>query len=215
MELDKALLLRIRRYLLTGIIVIAPVGVTVFVLWWIFARLDQILGRIFAAVGVRVPGLGLLALLVIVIGVGWVAQQAIGGQLINVGRNLLMRFPLTKSIYGAASQLTEQIVGEKKRFFKACVLVEYPRPGCWVVGFLTSEGSAEINGLTSRETVAVFIPTTPNPTSGYLAFVPRSDSQLLRMSVEDGFKLVISGGAVTPELAGTPVIVEVEADDGQ
>jgi len=80
---------------------------------------------------------------------------------------------------------------------------------------LTSEGSAEINGLTSRETVAVFIPTTPNPTSGYLAFVPRSDIQLLRMSVEDGFKLVISGGAVTPELAGTPVTVEVEADDGQ
>ena len=215
MELDRTLLIRIRRYLLTGVVVIAPVGVTVFVLWWIFARLDQILGRIFAAVGLRVPGLGLLALALIVLGVGWVAQQAIGGQLINVGRNLLMRFPLTKSIYSAASQLTEQIVGEKKRFFKACVLVEYPRPGCWVVGFLTAEGSGEISGLTGKDTVAVFIPTTPNPTSGFLTFIPRSDIQVLRMSVEDGFKLVISGGAVTPELAGPSVQIEVEADDGQ
>ena len=215
MELDKALLLRLRRYLLTGIVVIAPVGVTVFVLWWIFARLDQILGRIFAAVGLRIPGLGLLALVLTVVGVGWVAQQTIGRQLINISRDLLMKFPLTKSIYSAASQLTEQIVGEKKRFFKTCVLVEYPRPGCWVVGFLTAEGAGEISGLTKRDTVAVFIPTTPNPTSGYLAFVPRSDIQPLRMSVEEGFKLVISGGAVTPELAGPPVQIEIERDNGQ
>jgi uncharacterized membrane protein len=215
MELNKALLLRLRRYLLTGIVVIAPVGVTVFVLWWIFARLDQILGRIFTAVGLRVPGLGLLALLLLVIGVGWVAQQTIGHQLINVGRGLLMRFPLTRSIYGAASQLTEQIVGEKKRFFKGCVLVEYPRPGCWVVGFLTAEGTGEIGGLTGGDTVAVFIPTTPNPTSGYLAFVPRSDIQRLKMSVEEGFKLVISGGAVTPEPVGPPVQIDIEANDGQ
>jgi uncharacterized membrane protein len=214
MELNRALLRRIRRYLLTGIVVIAPVGVTVFVLWWIFARLDAILGRIFAAVGVRVPGLGLVVLVALVIGVGWVAQQAVGRQLINMGRNWLMRFPLTKSIYSAASQLTEQILGEKKRFFRSCVLVEYPRPGCWVVGFLTSEAAGEISDLTGKDAVAVFIPTTPNPTSGYVVFVPRTDIRTLQMSVEDGFKLVISGGAVTPELAGPAVQIEVESDDG-
>lgn len=214
MELNRASLRRIRRYLLTGIVVIAPVGVTVFVLWWIFARLDAILGRIFAAVGVRVPGLGLVALAALVIGVGWVAQQAVGRQLINMGRNWLMKFPLTKSIYSAASQLTEQILGEKKRFFRSCVLVEYPRPGCWVVGFVTSEAAGEISELTGKDAVAVFIPTTPNPTSGYVVFVPRTDIRTLQMSVEDGFKLVISGGAVTPELAGPAVQIEVESDDG-
>lgn len=215
MELDKALLVRLRRYLLTGIVVTAPIGVTVFVLWWIFARLDQILGRIFTAVGLRIPGLGLLALLILIISAGWVAQQTIGHQLINLGRNSLMRFPLTKTIYTAASQLTEQIVGEKKRFFKACVLVEYPRPGCWVVGFLTAEEAGEISNLTGGDTVAVFIPTTPNPTSGYLAYVPRSDIQLLKMSVEQGFKLVISGGAVMPEPIGPSRKIDIETYDGQ
>jgi uncharacterized membrane protein len=214
MELNKALLIRIRRYLLTGIVVIAPVGVTVFVLWWIFARLDAILGRIFAAVGVRVPGLGLVVLVALVIGVGWVAQQAVGRQLINMGRNWLMKFPLTRSIYSAASQLTEQVLGEKKRFFRSCVLVEYPRAGCWAVGFLTSEASGEISEMTGKDTVAVFLPTTPNPTSGFLVFVPRRDVRNLQMSVEDGFKLVISGGAVTPELAGPSVQIEVESDVG-
>lgn len=198
---DKSLWTLLRRYLLTGIVVIAPVGVTVFVLWWILARLDAILGRVFSAIGLRIPGLGLVVLVLLVIGVGWAAQQAVGRQLINMGRSLLMRFPLTKSIYSAASQITEQILGEQKKFFKSCVLVEYPRAGCWAIGFVTSEAATEISRVTGEEAMAVFIPTTPNPTSGYVVFLPRRQVTPLQMSVEDGFKLVISGGAVTPELA--------------
>jgi uncharacterized membrane protein len=200
---DKSLWTRLRRYLLTGVVVIAPVGVTVFVLWWILARLDAILGRILSAVDVRVPGLGLVALALLLVAVGWAAQRAAGRRLINLGRNWLMRFPLTRSIYSAASQITEQIVGEQKKFFKSCVLVEYPRRGCWAIGFLMGEAADEINRVAEADSLAVFIPTTPNPTSGYLVFLPRDRVTPLQMSVEDGFKLVISGGAVTPKLVDT------------
>jgi uncharacterized membrane protein len=200
MKYDKAILGRLRRYLLTGIVVIAPVGVTIFVLWWILARLDAILGRIFTAIGIRIPGLGLVVLLLIVVAVGWLAQQAVGRQLINLGRNWLMKFPLTRSIYSAAQQITEQIIGDQQKFFKSCVLVEYPRAGIWAVGFLTGQAASEITEFAAEDSLAVFIPTTPNPTSGYLVFLPLSQVRPLKMTVEEGFKLVISGGAVTPDL---------------
>ena len=199
MKAEKSTWSLIRRYLLTGVVVIAPVGVTAYVLGWIFIRLDRILGRVFQVIGIRIPGLGLMVLIALVIAVGWAAQQAVGRELISLGKNWLSRFPLTRTVYSAASQIVEQIVGENRRLFQSCVLVEYPRPGCWMVGFLTSAGAAEISDAAQQETVAVFIPTTPNPTSGFLAFVPRSQVIPLKMSVEEGFKLVVSAGAVTPE----------------
>lgn len=200
MSYDKRIWTRLRRYFFTGIVVIAPVGVTLIVLGWIFTRLDAILGRIFTAIGLRIPGLGFIVLLLIVVAAGWATQQAVGRRLFNMGREWLMRFPVTRSIYSAAQQITEQIVGDQAKFFKACVLVEYPRPGVWAVGFLTGEASKEINELTQDKVMAVFIPTTPNPTSGYLVFLPHSQIRPLEMTVEDGFKLVISGGAVTPDV---------------
>lgn len=216
MAQEKSLLIRIRRYLITGVVVIAPVGVTVAVLGWIFVKLDAILGRIFSLVGLRIPGLGLMALILLVIAVGWAAQQAVGRQLINMGRNWLLKFPLTRSIYGAAQQITEQVVGGQRKFFDACVLVEYPRTGCWAVGFRTADASREIQDVTREHLVAVFLPTTPNPTSGYLVFLPRSHVIPLKMTVEEGFRLVISGGAVTPDLAeakvNQPVMHRVKID---
>jgi len=200
MSYDKRIWARLRRYFLTGIVVIAPVGVTVFVLGWIFTRLDAILGRVFTAIGLRIPGLGFIVLLLVIVAAGWAAQQAVGRRLFNMGREWLMKFPVTRSIYSAAQQITEQIVGDQAKFFKACVLVEYPRPGIWAIGFLTGEASKEINELTKEKAMAVFIPTTPNPTSGYLVFLPSAQIRPLEMSVESGFKLVISGGAVTPDL---------------
>lgn len=205
MKQERTALSRVRRYLLTGVVVIAPVGVTAFTLWWIFARLDAILGRMVSGItGVRIPGLGLMALVALIIAVGWAAQQALGRQFIGLGRRWLTRFPLTRSIYGAASQIVEQLIGENRKFFKACVLVEYPRSGCYALGFLTNEAAREIKEMSRADAVAVFLPTTPNPTSGYIVFLPRSEVKLLGMSVEDGFKLVVSGGAVTPDLVGSP-----------
>jgi uncharacterized membrane protein len=201
MAKDKTVLQLLRRYFLTGIVVIAPVGVTAYVLLWIFANLDRILGRLFNVIGVRIPGLGLIVLIGIVIGVGWAAHQAVGREFITLGRNWLKRFPLTRTIYSAASQIVEQIVGEDRKFFKACVLVEYPRPGCWAIGFLTSEAADEISDTAQADSVSIFLPTTPNPTSGYIVFLPRAQVRRLDMSVEEGFKLVVSAGAVTPQLA--------------
>ncbi len=200
MHYDRTLWTRLRRYFLTGIIVIAPVGVTLFILGWIFAKLDAILGRVFTAIGIRIPGLGLIVLVLLVIATGWAAQQAVGRRLFNMGREWLTRFPVTRSIYSAAQQITEQIVGDQVKFFKSCVLVEYPRPGVWAIGFMTGKASEEISEFIQDDAVAVFIPTTPNPTSGFLALLPRSHVRPLEMSVEQGFKLVISGGAVTPDL---------------
>lgn len=202
MKHERSLFSRLRRYLLTGIVVIAPVGVTVAVLWWIFSKLDAILGRWFSVLGLRVPGLGLLALILVVVAVGWIAQLAVGRQAIAIGRRWLRRFPLTRSIYGAASQIIEQVVGEQSKFFKSCVLIEYPRLGCWTVGFLTGPAAKEIEVWSQEESVAVFVPTTPNPTSGYLVFIPRSQVRPLKMTVEEGFKLVISAGAVSPDALG-------------
>ncbi len=199
MAQERSIWASLRRYLLTGIVVIAPVGLTAYVLWWIFARLDRILGQVFTVIGLRIPGLGLIALVAIVIGVGWLAQQAVGREAISLGKNWLKRFPLTRTIYTAASQIVEQIVGENRRLFRSCVLVEYPRPGIWAVGFLTSEASREISEAVAEDALSIFLPTTPNPTSGYLIFVPRSQIVPLRMTVEEGFKLVVSAGAVTPE----------------
>jgi uncharacterized membrane protein len=201
MAKDKTAFQLIRRYFLTGIVVIAPVGVTAYVLWWIFSNLDRILGRLFNVIGIRIPGLGLIVLIAIVIAVGWAAHQAVGRELITLGRNWLKRFPLTRTIYSAASQIVEQIIGEDRKFFKACVLVEYPRPGCWAIGFLTSEAAREISDTAQADSVSIFLPTTPNPTSGFIVFLPRTQVRRLDMTVEEGFKLVVSAGAVTPELA--------------
>jgi uncharacterized membrane protein len=196
---DKSFWALLRRYFLTGIVVIAPIGVTAFVLWWIFTRLDAILGRIFTLLGLRIPGLGLLVLFLIVVGAGWIAQQAVGREFISLGREWLKKFPLTRTVYTAASQIVEQVVGENRKLFKSCVLVEYPRAGCWAVGFLTATAADEINQAVREDSVAVFVPTTPNPTSGVLIFVPRSQVIQLHMTVEEGFKLVVSAGAVTPD----------------
>lgn len=191
---------RLRRYLLTGIVVIAPVGVTAFVLYWIFSKLDAILGRLFSVIGLRIPGLGLLALFIVVVSVGWLAQHAMGREFIALGRGWLTRFPLTRSIYSVASQIVEQVVGENRKLFKMCVLIEYPRPNCWALGLLTADAAREINDKSGGESLAVFVPTTPNPTSGYLVFLPRSQVIPLEMTVEEGFKLVVSAGVVTPEI---------------
>jgi uncharacterized membrane protein len=136
--------------LLAGIVVIAPVGVTAHVLWWILTRLDAILGQVLLRAGLRVLGLGLAALIVLLLITGWLAQLAAGRELVHVGRQWLRRFPLTRSIYGVVSQVVEQVVGENRRLFKSCVLVEYPRSGSWAVGFLMSPGPAEIDQAGAR-----------------------------------------------------------------
>jgi uncharacterized membrane protein len=190
---------RLRRYFLTGLVVIAPVGLTVGVLYWAFQFLDGILGEpLRNALNFRVPGLGFVLLGAGVLVIGWIVQQAAGRELLHLWNQALSRFPLTGRIYDVASQIIQTVVGERKRIFRQAVLIPYPTEGLWAVAFVTNDSTALFGDATGGPCVNVFVPTTPNPTSGFMLIVPISRTKVLDMSVEEAMKLVISAGAVGP-----------------
>lgn len=190
---------RLRRYFLTGLVVITPVGATWLILAWLFRRLDAILGEPLQRVmPVRVPGLGLLLLLVVILLVGWLAYQTAGRRLIHAWDRMLVRFPLTAHIYRAASQIAQTLMGQQRRIVQRVVLIPFPTEGSWAVAFVTNEESSANDEL-GESHVHVFLPTTPNPTSGYLLIVRRDRVRDLNLSVEDAMKLIISGGAMAPQ----------------
>ena len=195
----KRFLLRLRTWFLAGLVVITPVGLTILILRAIFQRLDAILGEFVPRVlGYEVPGLGLLALLAVILAAGIAAQSLIGGQLIRLGQGLISRIPFASRIYVALQQISEVVLGDKARLFRAVVLVEYPRPGLWSLGFVTAETPGEADHKLGRRIVNVFFPTSPNPATGWFVCVPESEIVALDMSVEDGIKMVISAGAFVP-----------------
>ena len=147
----------------------------------------------------KLPGFGLLIGFTIITLIGAIAAGFIGRWIILLGERLLNRMPVVRSIYGASKQILETVLASQSDAFRDVVLVEYPRKGLWVVGFVTGKTKGEINSKLSQETVNVFIPTTPNPTSGFLLFCPKDELFYLKMSVEDAVKLVVSAGIVTPK----------------
>ena len=201
----------IRRHLIAGLIVIAPVTATAFVLWWIFQVLDSIIGRflypvlgdIFRIRGpLVIPGLGLLILFLLLVTVGWAAERAIGSRVIAWWNDMLERLPLTRRIYVAANRIVRTVFGAESRPFKQVVLVEYPASGRWAIGFLSGPAPAIVRAHVP-DAVSVFIPTTPNPTSGFLAVVSASCVREIEMTVDEAFTFILSAGAVAPELAIT------------
>lgn len=189
---------RVRRFFFTGMVVLAPVGVTAFVLVWIFRRLDEILGGPMQdALGFRVPGLGFMLLGLAVLVIGWIVHQAAGRQVLHWWNRALSRFPVTGPIYNVASQIMQTII-KQKRVFRRAVLIPYPTDGIWAVAFVTSESPLLFNEVLGEPCVNVFVPTTPNPTSGFLLIVPRARTRELNVSIEEAMKLVISAGAVQP-----------------
>lgn len=190
---------RLRRYLVVGLIVIAPVGLTVWVLLGIFRFLDAILGDpLRAALGFRVPGLGLLLLLGFVLLVGWVVHRTAGRQLLVWWNAALVRFPLTGRIYNVVSQIVQSVVGEKRRLFQRTVLIPYPSEGTWALAFVTNETAPVMSRLVGEPCVNVFLPTTPNPTTGFVIVVPRSRVIDTDITVEDAMKFIFSAGVVSP-----------------
>jgi uncharacterized membrane protein len=208
----------LRRHLIAGLLVIAPVTVTLAVLWWIFQLLDGLIGRFLYPALSRfvpwiglVPGLGLLCLFLLLLGVGWAAERAIGSRIVEWWHQLLERIPVTRRIYGAANRIVRTILGQDSRPFKGVVLIEYPSAGRWSVGFLAADAPGEIQDVVA-EGVSVFVPTTPNPTSGWVVIVPRSKTILLSMSVDEAFTYLLSGGSVLPD---EPKRFAAAADDGR
>lgn len=198
----KQLLQRLRRYLVTGLVVIAPIGVTVYVLNWLFVRLDPIIGRYLPPVGgVQPRGLGLLALLALLVVVGWASQRAMGRRVLHAWNRFAGRVPIARRLYGASSQVFEAVLTREERLFRHCALIEYPSPGSHTLVFETAEAPAEMQTVIGEPAVSVFLPTVPNPASGFLLVLPRHRVRRLDMTVEEGFKMIFSAGMAVPDPA--------------
>ena len=196
---------KLRAYLFTGILVTAPVAITLylaikFVLW-----IDALVNRIlppqykFDNIPYTIPGLGLAIAVVALIIIGMFAAGFLGRFFLKLGEWIVYKVPLVSSVYSVLKQVFETFFSSKTQAFSKVVMLEYPRKGIWILGFVSSELQGEIKQRCPTKMLNVFIPTTPNPTSGFLIFVPKEDCIELDMSVEQGLKFVISGGLVEPE----------------
>jgi uncharacterized membrane protein len=194
----------LRRYLMAGLLVWVPLGVTLLIVAFLVDLMDQTLLLLPTAIqpehllGFRIPGLGLVLTAIVVLVTGMVVTNLFGMQLFTIGERLLQRIPLVRSIYASVKQVTESMFSSGKSFRKV-VLVEYPRKGMWSLAFQTGAGADEISRKTGQEIVNIFIPTTPNPTSGFFLMVPRDDVIELDMNVDQGLKMLLSVGVVVPE----------------
>jgi len=198
------MLSRIRNVFVAGLAVLLPVGATVYVLLGLFRFADGLLDRVVWPLlgyeaGRRIPGVGFVLTVLVVFLTGLLATNILGRRLIAVGERFLLRMPVARTIYGTLKQLIDGLMAQDRAAFRRVALVEYPRKGMYAIAFVTREGLAELDEKSGEELVGLFLPTTPNPTSGLLILVPRRDVTLLDMSVEEGVKLVISGGMVVPD----------------
>lgn len=201
----RSILARLRTYLLTGVLVTAPFAITLYVGWLLIKFID---GTITPLIPPRynpetylpfgIPGLGLVVLLIFLIIVGMLTPGFLGRQLIRLGEGMVTGIPIIRSVYGATRQIVQTVMSQQRNAFREVVLFEYPRRGSWALGFITGVTEGEVQNVTTEDTVNVFLPTTPNPTSGYLLFIPRRELVVLEMTVEEGIKMIISGGIVTP-----------------
>jgi len=194
---------RIRGWFLTGLLVTAPIMLTVYITWLFVDIIDgwvtELLPPAFRdTIYSSIPGVGLIIGAIAITIVGALAAGFFGRWIIRAGESLLNRMPIIGKIYGAVKQILETVLASQSDAFREVVLVEYPRKDVWVVGFVTGTSKGEVQSTTPNETVNVFVPTTPNPTSGFLLFCPKNELKYLEMSVEDAVKLVVSGGIVTP-----------------
>lgn len=193
---------RLRSWFFTGLLVTAPVLLTVYITWAAIKLIDgQVAGLVPGFSELRfanVPGVGLVIGVVLITVIGALAAGFLGRWIIRLGESILNRMPVVRSIYGASKQILETVISTQSDAFREVVLVEYPRKGLWVIGFVTGGTKGEVARRIDIDMVNVFVPTTPNPTSGFLLFCPRKDVIFMEMSVEEAVKLVVSGGIVTP-----------------
>lgn len=204
-------LARLRAYFFAGILVTAPIGITLYLTWLMIAFID---GQVTPLIPARynpetylpfgIPGLGVVVAVVFLTLVGALTAGFLGRLLVRASDRVMQRMPVVRNIHSALKQILETVLAQQSKAFRQVVLVEYPRRGIWTLGFITGQTLGEVQNVTQEEVLNVFVPTTPNPTSGFLLFVPRSDALVLSMSVEDGIKMVISGGIVTPPAAAVP-----------
>lgn len=195
----------LRRWFIAGVLTVAPLGLTVYVTWILINFIDEMVARLLPAFltpqhyfDFPVPGYGLLIAGVGLIIIGALTANIIGRMFVAFSAAVFNQVPFVRTVYGALRQILETILASKSDAFREVVLVEYPRRGVWVIGFVTGQTKGEVQAISKENLINVFVPTTPNPTSGFLLFVDRKDAVSLAMSVESAVKMVVSGGIVTP-----------------
>lgn len=195
----------LRRYFLTGLVALLPVGLSAFVLWRVFSALDRLLGQFFEMLlGFRVPGAGFVALLLVILGIGAVAHNFVGRRLIRLVEDLVIRIPVVRWIYRTTKELSSAVLQESSTSFRKVVFVEFPYRGVYSIGFQTSDSASEVSKLTGKRLISVFIPTAPNPMTGYVILYPEEEVVPLPMSVDDGLRFVLSAGALSGHGPGPP-----------
>jgi uncharacterized membrane protein len=194
----------LKNYFLTGLLVILPIFITVYVIWYLIKAMDTVLKYIPAKylpetyTNIYIPGVGLILVVILILIVGILTRNIAGRTVLQFWDNLVDRIPLARILYSSVKQLLHAFFFQNSDSFQRVALIEYPRRGIYVLGFITGESRGEIQVKTNKKVINVFVPTTPNPTSGFYVLVPEEDLMLLDMSVEDAFKLLISGGLVSP-----------------
>jgi len=215
----------LRGYFFAGVLITAPIGITFYLAWlfidWVDSKVTPAIPAAYnpeTYLPFSIPGLGLLVVAIVLTLVGAVTAGMLGRIWVRTTEQVLARMPVIRSVHGAIKQIFETILTKNTEAFSTVVLFEYPRRGSWALGFITGTTEGEIQSLTADEVVNVFLPTTPNPTSGYLLFIPRHELVELDMTVEEGIKMVVSGGIVTPpdrrpaDLRAIPRVAPADGD---
>jgi uncharacterized membrane protein len=198
---------RLRNYFLTGIVVAAPIGITIYITWtfvhWVDSRVKPLIPRVYNPdnyLPFSVPGVGLLFAILILTLLGFLTANLVGRTMVAYGEGLLDRVPLVRNVYRGLRQLFQTALSQTSRSFQKVALVEYPTPGVWRVGFVATRAKGAIRDqYPDKDLLAVFIPNTPNVTAGFLIFVQRKEAVILDMSVEEAAKMIISAGLVAPD----------------
>ena len=201
----------LRASFLTGLVVVMPIGLTLWLIWTVTGWIDGFVWPFIPArwrpeqyIGINLRGVGVIIFLIFTVIVGWVAKGFFGRSLLQWGEDLVDRMPVVRSIYAGIKQIAETVFAQTEASFDKACMFEYPRKGTWAIGFVSTQAKGEIaQKIPHGETIlSVFLPTTPNPTSGYLLYVPEKDVVYLDMGVEDAAKLIISAGLVYPAAPG-------------
>lgn len=214
-------MISLRKYLIAGLLVWIPLGVTVLVLKLLVDIMDQTVlllppkWRPDVLLGFDLPGIGLLLSFIILLGTGVIAANLLGRRLVALWESVLARIPLVRTIYSGAKQVVETVFAAGAQSFRQVLLIEYPRKGMWCLALQTGQPLGELEARTGEDLVAVFLPTTPNPTSGFVLMLPKKDVIELDMSVDEGIKLIMSMGVAVPPWPKPPPKTTIVASESR
>ncbi len=198
------MMIRLRRYFVAGLLIWLPLVATYWVLMFSIRLVDRSLlllpeqYRPENLIGFEIPGLGVILTLAMVILTGFLAASFFGRSMVTAWESILSRIPLVRSVYGAVKQITVSLFSDTSNSFREVVLVEYPRRGMWMLAFVTGEAPKKVEAVLGEPMINIYVPTTPNPTSGYYIMVPQQDVRKLNISIETGLKMILSAGVVNP-----------------